>query len=155
RIGAPLKHGSWVNFAAFNPDDTKLVTASIDRRAAVWELTRAAGADPVVGRPRYLPHSDAVKSAEFSPDGRWILTGCLDRSARIWSADNLDLLPDNPILRQKGRVNHAAFSADGRCILISGTDGIVSLWDLAGGIKAPVPVPFVFSADGQKYLAVA
>jgi WD40 repeat protein len=64
--------------AAFNPDGTRVVTAS-DDTARVWHAA--------TGRPFSSPqHQGRVMSAVLSPDGTRIVTTSDDRTARVWSA---------------------------------------------------------------------
>ena len=67
--------------AAFSPDGKRIVTASSDKTARIWD---AASGKPI-GEP-LKGHEDAVNSAAFSPDGRRIVTGSWDKTARIWDA---------------------------------------------------------------------
>ena len=65
--------------AAFSPDGTRIVTASGDRTARLWDV--ASGAEIAVLRG----HDDSVReSAAFSPDGTRIVTASDDNTARIW-----------------------------------------------------------------------
>ena len=75
----PLHHESSVNSAVFSPDGSKIVTASSDNTARVW--------DAATGRPLTEPlqHGDSVNSAVFSPDGTKIVTASADGTARMWS----------------------------------------------------------------------
>jgi len=60
-----------INHVAFSPDSRRLVTASDDRTAQVWDLA--------TGKRQYsLAHSGIVYSAYFSPDGRLIATTSSD-----------------------------------------------------------------------------
>ena len=62
-VSPPLQHEDPVNSAAFSPDGARVVTASDDKTARVWDA--ATGAP--IGKP--LQHEDTVSSAAFSPDG--------------------------------------------------------------------------------------
>ena len=138
-----------MTYAAFSPDDRKLVTACLDRKARVWETA--------TGR-RLLPdldHRDGVQSAEFSPDGRFILTASGDGSARLWLAENLQPLAANPVLRHGGRLTRACFSPDGHRILTTCADGSARIWDLAGSAGMPLATPHAFSADGTRFLTLS
>ena len=65
--------------AAFSPDGKRVVTASTDKTARLWD---AATGKPI-GEP-LKGHEDSVQSAAFSPDGRRIVTASADKSARLW-----------------------------------------------------------------------
>ena len=64
--------------AAFSPDGTRIVTASWDATARIWNA--AAGKELAVLRG----HDGGVLSAAFSPDGTRIVTASVDKTARIW-----------------------------------------------------------------------
>jgi WD40 repeat protein len=62
------------------PDGSRMVTASDDGTARIWDA--ASG-----GEIRLLRgHDGEVRSASFSSDGRRIVTASEDRTARIWDA---------------------------------------------------------------------
>ena len=66
--------------AAYSPDGTRIVTASEDKTARIWDAR--TGAQLVV-----LPgHGNAVEFAAYSPDGTRIVTASADKTARIWDA---------------------------------------------------------------------
>src|SRR5579862_6845279 len=64
--------------AAFSPDGTRVVTASDDKTAHIWDAT--TGNEITVLRG----HERAVNSAAFSPDGTRIVTASDDKTSRIW-----------------------------------------------------------------------
>ena len=65
--------------AAFSADGARIVTASDDHTARIWDTVTAHEIALLRG------HKDWVPSAVFSPDGARILTASDDRTARIWS----------------------------------------------------------------------
>ena len=75
-----LQHELIVGTGVFSPDGFRVVTASDDKSAQVWDV---ATGEPL-GSP--LRHPDKVHSAAFSPDGARIVTTSGDNSVRIWTA---------------------------------------------------------------------
>jgi WD domain, G-beta repeat len=76
RVEFPADGG--VLSAAFSPDGSRIVTASYDKTARIWDA--ASGNEIAVIRG----HGDSVLSATFSPDGSRIVTASYDKTARIW-----------------------------------------------------------------------
>jgi hypothetical protein len=73
-------HTSAVRAVAFSPDSTRVVTASDDKTARVWDATTGT---PVTAP---LEHQGAVWAAAFSPDGARVVTASDDKTARVWNA---------------------------------------------------------------------
>ena len=69
-------HGVWS--AAFSPDGQRIVTASEDRTARVWNAASGQLVAKLEG------HTLALLSAAFSPDGQRIVTASDDRTARVF-----------------------------------------------------------------------
>jgi hypothetical protein len=120
-------HEGIVFSAAFSPDGTRIVTASADGTARIWDA--ATGNEIKVLRG----HESSVNSAAFSPDGRRIVTASADNTARIWDAATGNEIK---VLRGHGiDVNSAAFSPDGTRIvtaageLFSTQDNTARIWD--------------------------
>ena len=79
---AIFKHRAGVQFAQFSPDGTRVVTASDDNTARLW--------DAKSGKPlgEAMEHKDRVWSAQFSPDGTRVVTASEDNTARLWDAQS-------------------------------------------------------------------
>jgi len=117
-------HDGFVYSAAFSPDGTRIVTASDDKTARIWD---AASAKEIA----VLRHDDAVHSAAFSPDGSRIVTASNDETARIWDAATAT---ETAVLRgHDDTVNSAAFSLDGSRIVTASGDRTARIWGIASG----------------------
>jgi WD40 repeat protein len=64
---ASFDHQDSVNDAAFSPDGARILTASADHSAKLWDATSGK-------LMASFNHQDAVTAAAFSPDGARILT---------------------------------------------------------------------------------
>jgi WD40 repeat protein len=71
-------HEGPVVSATFSPDGRRIVTASADHTARVWDVETSKALTVLAG------HKDGVLSAAFSPDGRRVLTASNDETARLW-----------------------------------------------------------------------
>ena len=76
-------HEDIVTTAAYSPDGTRIVTASRDKTARIWDSGTGAPLGVLSG------HSGIVESAAYSPDGTRIVTASADKTARIWDARTL------------------------------------------------------------------
>ena len=72
-------HGDEIYSLAFAPDGTRLVTASKDRTARVWDAVTGALLWTLADHPGPVLH------ARFMPDGQSILTVAMDGTGRRWS----------------------------------------------------------------------
>ncbi len=130
-------HTKAIHFAGFNTAGTRLVTASEDGTAAIWDRASGRLLASLAG------HTGPVKSARFSADGARVVTASEDQSARIWDAADgrlLLMLPHAAALRR------AQFSHDGRRVLTISEDRKAQLWDAALGTRLRE-----FPADGTVY----
>jgi WD40 repeat protein len=116
-----LHHADWVLNAAFNPDGTRIVTASRDGIVRLWSPERSSREPLKMFRH---PHQAVVFSAAFSPDGSRIVTAAGDGVARVWSIDSGESLD----LRHTEQVNDAAFSPSGAMVVTASKDRTARLW---------------------------
>jgi WD40 repeat protein len=76
-------HSGGVLSTAFSPDGQRVVTASDDKTARVWNAATGQVIAKLEG------HSDRVWSAAFSPDGQRVVTASWE-TARIFRIVTLD-----------------------------------------------------------------
>jgi WD40 repeat protein len=121
-IGTLLGHGAAVWSVAPSRDGRRVVTASDDGTARVWDVRTKVGL-PLEG------HTEPVNFAMFSGDGRNVVTASNDRTARIWEAGTGK---QKAILGgHTSRVLTAVFSPDGAQVLTASADGSARLWNVA------------------------
>jgi WD40 repeat protein len=118
----PSTAGAAVWSAAFSPDGTRVVTASRDKTARVWDATTGK---PVTGP---LEHQDQVMSAAFSPDGTRVVTASRDKTVRVWDAATGK--PVTGPLEHQDQVRNAAFSPDGTRVVTASWDQTARVWDV-------------------------
>ena len=110
--------------AAFSPDGGRIVVASGDGTARVWDAANGEMLRTLKG------HADGVKSVAFSPDGTRIVTASYDQSARVWDAATGEMLRE---LGHGDLVTSAAFSPDGARIITASLDRKARVWDAVTG----------------------
>ena len=118
-------HRGRINAAAFNPDSSKVITASGDGTAKLWDA--ATG----VCLLTLEQHLDWVNSAVFSADGGKIVTASNDHTAKVWD-DNTG----SYLLTLEGHqrnVYSAAFSSDANKIVTASHDCTAKVWDATTG----------------------
>jgi WD40 repeat protein len=111
--------------AAFSPDGRRIVTASKDLTARIW--------DSASGRELFTlkEHSNTIFSVAFSPDGKRIVTGSQDQTAKVWdAASGRELLS---LMGHSDALWCVAFAPDGRRIATASRDQTVRVWDSISG----------------------
>jgi WD40 repeat protein len=146
-----MAHDDAVEKAAFSPDGKRVITASSDKTARIWD----AASGKQIGELR--GHEGGVNSAAFSRDGLRIVTASGDGTARIWDAATGQPI-GHPLGGYTLPVNTAVFSPDGKRIVTASANNTARVWDASTG--QPIGQPLnghrgpvfsaVFSPDGQR-----
>ena len=110
--------------ARLAPDGKRIVTASEDKTARVWNAENGDQLAILRG------HTEGVRVASFSPDGRQVITGSTDKTARLWNAETGQ---QSAVLEHDGVVRSAAFSSDGRRVVTASDDKTARIWDVQTG----------------------
>jgi WD40 repeat protein len=144
-----------ITSVVFNPDGKKVLTASWDKTAKLWDVQTGKLLQSFEG------HKGFVHSAVFSPDGSRVVTSSEDGTARVWRIDGQN--KTSIALRgHTGPVESAVFSADGSRIATSSADQTTRVWSFGRGSAESVELAghtdlirkATFSPDGR-YLATA
>jgi WD40 repeat protein len=145
----PAGRGS-VRAAAFSPDGSRVVTASADGGARVFDAATGA-------LLRVLTSAGPVTSVSYSPDGTLVATTSVDRTARLWPADGRAAVR---VLRHPVGVRAGSFSPDGRMLVTVGEDGRARIWQIRSGrllrvLNQPGDIrTAAFNHDGSLVLTV-
>jgi eukaryotic-like serine/threonine-protein kinase len=135
-------HGDSVFFAAYSPDGTRIVTASNDRTARIWDARTGAQLAVLSG------HGGSVDNAAYSPDGTRIVTASSDKTARIWDARTGNQLA--VFSGHEDEVSSAFYSSDGTRIVSASYDKTARIWDAHTGAQLVV----LSGHGGRVYVAV-
>ena len=142
-------HTNRVTSASFSLYGTRIITASEDGTAQLWDAKTGRS----IGEP--MMHKGAVISASFNRDGTRIVTASHDRTVRVWDAKTGQIV-GGPIEHEADLWN-ANFSSDGTRIVTVSNDG-ARIYD-AKSIKLVISIvsggskPFgsaVFNPDGNR-----
>lgn len=171
-----LAHDDAVLSSVFSHDGSRVLTASHDKTAVIWDAMTGERIALLQG------HTAVLSQAKFSPDGRRILTvshdatshysyvdpvgsmltswrsGHLgDATARIWDAATGKELA--VLSGHTSEVTDASFSPDGARVITCSYDKTARLWDAATGAELlrldgheSAILSAVFSPDGQHIL---
>ena len=148
-------HEKLIHSAAFSPDGLRIVTASSDNTARIWD---AETAEPI-GKP--LVGRECLFSASFSPDGMCIVASSIDMTATIWDAESRRLIG---ILKgHEGPVFGANFHPDNKLIVTASWDKSARIWDATSGKAIGTPLrgheaevrSAAFSPDGKRIVTAS
>lgn len=153
-------HTKEITKAEFSPDGTKIVTASADKTAIIWDSQAGEQLFTLTG------HTDTVTDAAFSPDGTKVVTSSADKTAIIW-----DIQTGKPLRTLKGHTGGVVstdFAPDGQLLVTASDDTTAIIWDVQTGQQLLVlhepgnefssPFPFAsvaFSYDGRHILTTS
>jgi WD40 repeat protein len=107
--------------ASFAPDGRRIVTASEDSTARVWNAETGEQMTTLQG------HTEGVRVVSFSPDSQQLVTASTDKTARLWNAETGQ---QSAVLEHDGVVRSAAFSSDGRRVVTASDDNTARVWDV-------------------------
>lgn len=122
KIVRSFRHREPVMHFAVSSDGTRLVTASSDRTALVWNIDSERPVTPD------LKHLQGVVWCAFHPSGLMVATASDDKTARVWDAQSGK--PVTPPLKHPDRVVFVDFCNAGKELVTVTADGLIRLWTL-------------------------
>jgi WD40 repeat protein/tetratricopeptide (TPR) repeat protein len=144
-------HHDVVYHVSFDADGARILTASWDKTAKLWET----GSGKLI---MTFAHNAAVNTAKFSPDGTRVVTASADRTAKIWDAGSGRVLSS---FNHQDSVTDATFSPDGAEIATASADKTVKVWDVSSGkliatlAHQGLVNGVAFSPDGKRILTAS
>lgn len=151
----PLRgHSASVFSAVFSPDGTRVVTASKDNTARIWDASSAQLIATLQG------HSGSVLSSAFSSDGTKVVTASSDSTARVWDASSGKLIAT--LQGHTGSVLSAAFSPDGNRVATASWDKTARIWEASSAKliatlqgHTDAVLSSLFSSDGTRIVTAS
>lgn len=140
-----FKHDEQVSSAVFNHNGTKVITASWDGTARLWNAVTGQQTGPA------MLHALGVSSAAFSHDEKWIVTSGFDKEIHLWNSITLKEIGLGT--KYAAALNSAVFSPDDRWILTAGYDSTAQINEIKGDLDLP-PALFKLQAKtitGMEY----
>jgi WD40 repeat protein len=144
-------HHDVVYHASFDGNGARILTASWDKTAKLWET----GSGNLI---MTFAHNAAVNTAKLSPDGTRVVTASADKTAKVWDAGSGRILRS---FDHQDSVTDATFSPDGAEIATASADRTVKVWDVNSGkliatlAHQGVVNAVAFSPDGKRILTAS
>jgi len=131
-------HMGQILWAHFSPDGKRIVTATSDSNAYVWDTHTGLQLMVLKHKISDDGYTQHISLAEFSPDGKRIITSANhENSSYIWNADT-----GEKIFSLEGGMI-ARFSSSGTRVITGGKNSIAHVWDASTGEK-------LFTLTGHK-----
>jgi WD40 repeat protein len=150
-----LAHEDRVTAAQFSPDGKRIVTASYDNTARVWDAQSGQEIAKLAG------HESGVTAAQFSPDGKRIVTASEDNTARVWDTQSGQEIAK--LAGHESGVTAVQFSPDGKRIVTASYAKTARVWDAQSGQEiaklagneSSVFYAAQFSPDGKRIVTAS
>lgn len=158
-IGKPLMgHTASVMAVSFNSQGDRLVSASWDKTAIIWDLSQ----------PEHTPlftlqHDSQVYSASYSKDDRWIVTGQNNGTVIIWDAASGQMRNSFQPNSERLAIQQVSFNADASLVAVQSrnSSNLLLVDALSGEVRMTlhghddIIRDFDFNPDGTRLVTVS
>ncbi len=130
-VAGPFMHDERVSSIAFSPDDTQLITSTLETSLSIWDLaSQQRVAQPVLC-------GNTIDEFTLDPSSQILAVASTDRAIRLWKFGSWS----QPIrtIPQPNFVRALAFSRDGTMLATAGGDFAIRLWDINTGSLIATP----------------
>jgi WD40 repeat protein/tRNA A-37 threonylcarbamoyl transferase component Bud32 len=142
-------HTDAVTCVTYNPDGSRLASASQDKTVKVWYATTALELRTLRG------HTGWVHSVAFSADGQHLASASEDKTVKVWDVTTGEEL--RTLTGHTDAVTCLTYSPDGKRLASASNDKSVKLWDAVNGQQLLTLAEHIdrvncvtFSPDGQR-----
>jgi WD40 repeat protein/nucleoside phosphorylase len=115
-----LQHSGWVDAVTFSADGGRVLTASGDHSASLWDAVSGSELG-------HFEHDDWVGTGVISHRGDWVATGSDDGTARIWDTSDGRLM--HTFLHESW-VRSIAVTSDQAFLVTGSGDGTAAIWEI-------------------------
>ncbi len=146
-------HGGMVRAVDISADGRRVITASFDYSAALWDFEEQRRIAVLDG------HDGPVTSVKFLAGGARAASAGDDGKVRIWSLGGAKPRLLHTLRGHSHKTMALAVDPGGQWLASGGWDKTVRIWDLTNGeesrrIEVPVPVNALAVTDGGRRIAV-
>lgn len=123
-------HADTIESIAISPDETKLLTASMDEYSALLNIAQE-GEESQDTTTWLSQHVGRVLCALYHPDGTYFATGSEDKTIKVWHPENHTVLVNFD--GNDEAVYSLAYAAGDELIVSGSADNTIRSWRVTGG----------------------
>ena len=124
-------HGDTIESITLSPNNTTLLTASMDEYSAVIDLTQLTETTALIDKQaKWLTqHVGRVLCTLYHPEGTYFVTGSEDKTIKVWNPETFNVLVNFDA--NDDAVYSLAYSANENVIVSGSADNTVRAWRVA------------------------
>ena len=121
-------HGDTIESIALSPNNTTLLTASMDEYSAVIDVTRLEETEePIEKQAKWLTqHVGRVLCTLYHPQGTYFVTGSEDKTIKVWNPNTFNVMVNFDA--NDDAVYSLAYSVSDNVIVSGSADNTVRTW---------------------------